>query len=293
MNTEPRFREAVEGLWSHTVAVPEEGLAVLLDTDRRRRKQGRLTLAAAAAAVVVAGWWGVTSYGRDHAARPAPSQQPPATSTSAWPCQALYVTCLGSRTYRFDLSRPVTWTIPLGFGVDSGAGADNGMVQSYGQGRRNVSGVAVLENVGTAAPSSQKAPGAPIAAPDLVTWLTSRPFLDATPPHRTTLDGFSAWQVRVTLSPGASPPHRTCTIPPPAVRACYPLTVQWPAPLAGSAYDKPIISGVSPDMTADYTVVDLGDNTATVVLSWAPRGDTAALEHDRALIQGIHWPITP
>ena len=208
MTSDPRTRAAVEDLWAHTVADPDEGLAALFDTHSRRRTRARLGMAAAAAVTVLAGWWGATTWSGHSDVSPGPSTRPPVTRSSPGTCHTLYVTCLGNRTYQFGLYRPVTWRIPQGYGVSSGSGANIYSVESDRLGAGSDSGVTVLERVRAASPASKAAPGVPAGASGFVHWLASRPFLDATTPRQTTIDGLSAWQVRgvrTEAGPGARP----------------------------------------------------------------------------------------
>lgn len=290
MTGDPRTQAAVDELWARTVAHPDDGLSTLFETVTRRRRQSRVRLATATVVAVVAAWWGFTTFGDVRAAPPSPSH-PPVARTSPGPCHTLYVTCLGDRTYRFSLYRPVTWRIPHGFGVNSGSGANIGMVESDGLGSGSDSGVTVLERARPASLSGALAPGVPATAAGFAQWLASRPFLDASTPRRTTIDGHSAWQVRVQLKPHVGPGPATCS-----GRPCFPVTFQHfmtdiPAPGLQPAY-----TGIESDMTADYTVFDLSGSPTTelkgptVVWSWAFGHDTAALDRNKALVDGLSWP---
>lgn len=295
MSTDPRTRAAVEDLWAHTVADPEESFAALLEVGARRRTHGRWAMAAAAAVAVLAAWWGITTFGPGTGDDLGPSHAPSGTpKTSSGPCHTSYVECLGARTYRFALYRPVTWQIPRGYGVNSGSGANRRIVESYGLGSRSESGVTVLERVHAASLQSRSAPGVPATAAGFVHWLASRPFLDATTPHRTTIDGRSAWQVRVRLKAHVGLGPATCNGA--AGERCYPITDQE----ISTGHDSPgiqsAITGIWGDLTSDYTAFDLSggattqDSGPTVVWSWAFGHDTAALARNHVLVDGLAWP---
>jgi len=291
MTGDPRTKAAVDELWARTAAHPEDGLTTLFETVSRRRRQSRVRLATATVVAVVAAWWGFTTLGDVRSAPPAPSHQPLPTRTTPGPCHTLYVTCLGNRTYRFSLYRPVTWRIPQGYGVNSGSGASIGMVESDGTGTLSDSGVTVLERARPASLSGELAPGAPTTAAGFVQWLASRPFLDTSTPHQTTIAGHSAWQVRVQLKPHVDPAPATCN-----GRPCFPITFQhFMTDIPGPGL-QPAYTGIGGDMTADYTVFDLSGSPTTlqkgptVVWSWALGHDTAALDRNRSLVDGLSWP---
>ena len=92
----------------------DAGLLELHAGHRRRRRN--LAAAAAAAAVAIAlgvGWWGGHSVTRDAPVsppNPGPTHGVGRTQTCVAP-----VHCLGPATYRFALTRPVTWHVPVGF----------------------------------------------------------------------------------------------------------------------------------------------------------------------------------
>ena len=138
MTGDPRTTAAVDELWARTVAHPEDGLTTLFETVSRRRRQSRVRLATATVVAVVAAWWGFTTLGDVRSAPPAPSHQPLPTRTTPGPCHTLYVTCLGNRTYRFSLYRPVTWRIPQGYGVNSGSGLRDRVGGQLNRLRRNL-----------------------------------------------------------------------------------------------------------------------------------------------------------
>ena len=292
MTGDPRTKAAVDELWARTAAHPEDGLTTLFETVSRRRRQSRLRLATATAVAVLAAWWGFTTFGDVSATPPAPMHPSVPTRPSPGPCHTLYVTCLGDRTYRFGLYRPVDWHIPDGYGVNSGDGANIRLVESYGLGSRSGSGVTVLERARPASQSGSLAPGVPDTASGFVHWLASRPFLEATTPRQTTIDGRSAWQVRVQLKPHLGPGPQWCN----TTQPCYPITHQEFVTDQGSTGLQSAITGIWGDMTADYTAFDLSGGPTTqqkgptVVWSWAFGHDTAALDRNHALVDGLSWP---
>ena len=271
MTTDSRARAAVDDLWAHTVAHPEEGLATLFVTRARRRRRAGLGLALAAAAAVVVAWWGLDS---SPAPAPAPAPPPPwAQHPRADPCHTQFVTCLGGRTYVFGLAAPVRWHIPRGYAADSGAGATALMVESYSESKS--SGVTVMEHVAAASRGSEAANGVVRTAQGFADWLASRPFLTASTPQHTTIDGHDAWHVRVSLRPHVPDGPGVCT----GRWQCYPITYQ-----AGA------ITGIWGDMVADYTAFDLPGGGTTVVWSWAFGHDTRALARNEASVAGLSWP---
>lgn len=275
MTLERVTRAAVEDLWAHTVADPEQGLTDLFAAHTRRRTQSRWAMGLAVAAAVLAAWWGGTTFGH-HAATPQPA--PPVPVPTQVACPSGHVRCLGQGTYRFALASPVVWRIPRGFGVDSGGGATSGMVESYWHHRGIASGVTVLEGVRAAARTAHPAPapGVPGTAAGFVQWLASHSYLHASTPRRTTVAGHPAWAVRVSLNPHAAPGPATCT----GGNRCYPVTIQ-----SGDS-----VTGIWGDMVADYTAFDLPGSGTAVVWSWSFAHDTSALTRNRELVAGLSWP---
>ena len=273
MSVEDLARAASGDLRTRTSADADAGLKAVLATHSRRRRQSRVTIALAAVATVAALWWGGASFG--HTAAPEPAPAPSPTSPPApFVCADEMVSCLGDRTYRFSLDRPVKWQIPRGYGVGSGAGATTRMVESYW--RTGLSGVTVMEGVRVASRASLAAPGVPATADGFVHWLANRPYLQASALRRTTFDGRPAWHVRVAVKPhrGAGPGRcaggRVLGVP------CHPIT-----------YQDGAVTGVWSDMIADYTAVDVPRSGTVVVWSWAFGHDTAALDRNHSLVAGI------
>ena len=275
MTTDPRARAAVEDLWAHTVADPQAGLATLFVTRSRRRQHvgvGMAVAAVVAAVALVATWW----TGTDPIPTPAPPP-PWAQQPRTDPCQAEFVTCLGARTYRFDLAAPVLWHIPPGFGVNSGSGAGELSVESYWTHHGNNAGVSVLEHVRAASQRTATSParGVPATAAGFISWLASRPYFVATAPRHVTVAGHPAWHVRVSMRPGSSPGPAHC--------------LQGSTPCR-AVTSSPGVSGVWGDMVADYTAFDLPGRGTTVVWSWAFGHDEQALARNGRLVDGLSWP---
>jgi hypothetical protein len=280
MNIHELARAASQDLRSHTDADPDAGLDALLVTHARRRRESRAAIALAAAAAVAATWWGVAGLA-EHRTGPEPAPSPSTTGPplllpqATAVCDRPLVTCLGGHTYRFALHAPVTWQIPHGYGVDSGSGASSSMVESYHL-SGGTDGVTVLEDVRAASRISQAAdPHSPTTAEGFVQWLAARPYLNASAVRRTTLAAGTAWNVRVTLKPHAGRGPGRCTGGPGGT-PCHPITYQ-----GGS------ITGMWSGMVADYTAFDSADGGTVVVWSWAFDHDTRALNHHRALVDGL------
>jgi hypothetical protein len=274
-------RTAADDVRAATLGHAEAGLADLHVRQARHRR--RTGLAAAAAVAVAAGLGigaGVGLTRATHADR-SPSPTGPVSSADSNLkdpfCVAPRVECLGGRTYQFALVRPVRWAIPPGFGVDSGAGATSDEVESY----RSVgptAGVTVLERVRASSPDGKGlAPGVADSPHAFVSWVASRPFLDAGRVHQATLDGRAAWQVRVTLAPGVPQGPGKCSL---QGFACYPIAHQ-----RGLEY-----TGIWNDMAAEYTALRLPGGGTTVVWSWIFTGNPAHLGTLEEAVHSISWP---
>ena len=271
-------RAASADLRSRTVADVEAGLDALLVAHDRQRRRSRVAIAMVAAAVVLAGWWGASGLG-DHRTGPEPA---PAPTTTGPPllagqgavCQRALVECQGHRRYRFALDSPVEWRIPRGYGVDSGAGATTGMVESYSL--SGASGVTVMEGVRAASPASLAAPGVPATASGFIHWLAQRPYLRTSSVRRTTFDRRPAWQVRVAVRAHQGAGAGRCAGTGIEGRPCHLIT-----------YQDGATTGVWSDMSADYTAVDVPGVGTVVVWSWAFGHDRAALAHNSRVVEGI------
>jgi hypothetical protein len=271
-------RAASADLRSHTVADVDAALDALLVAHDRRRRDARFAIALVAAAAALVAWWGVAGLGD----RPAGPEPAPAPVTTGPPllvpqgevCKQALVACLGDRTYRFALDSPVEWQIPRGYGVDSGAGATTGMVESYS--RTGSAGITVMEGVRAASRTSGAAPGVPATASGFIHWLAERPYLRASAVRRTTFDGRPAWQARVAVKAhrGTGPGH--CGGGSGIGRPCHLITYQHGA-----------TTGVWSDMSADYTAVDVPGAGTVVIWSWAFGHDRAALARNRRVVADI------
>jgi hypothetical protein len=277
-------RSAADDLRSTTTSDVDAGL---LDVYAAHRLHRRNTSWAAAAAVVLAlgaGLWG----GRMLTGGSKTSPDPVGTQThSVQPhsCSGS-VQCLGPSKFRFALTRSVTWHIPFGYGVNSGAGATDWQVESYAQRRSDgggpyaydsVAGVTVLEGVRAASADGRSAHAGVAQTPHaFVSWLAARPYLTASAVVPTRVDGRRAWRVRVSLRPGSGQGPATCT----GGRACYPTTY---------TPDR-AITGIWSDMVADYTAFRVPGAGTTVVWSWAFGHDRDALARNRIAVAGLSWP---
>ncbi|MDX6357291.1 MAG: hypothetical protein QOH37_345 [Nocardioidaceae bacterium] len=268
-------RAASEDLRSHTAADVDAGLGALHVAHTRRQRRSRATAALVVAAVAAAAWWGGAGFGH-HDTTPDPAPPRPTPGLQQPVCSDPMVTCDGHRTYDFALQTPVTWHIPRGYGVNSGAGATVHLAESYAH--SGSAGVSVLEGVVAASPASLAAPGVPATPGGFIHWLAARPYLRATSLRRTTIDGRPAWQVRVAVRPHhGHGPGRCATSP--SGQPCHPVTFQDGA-----------VTGIWGDMTAEYTAFDLPVSGTAVVWSWAFGHDTRALTHNQTVVRGLSWP---
>jgi hypothetical protein len=193
-------------------------------------------------------------------------------------CTEPLVTCLGDRTYRFDLVLPVVWAIPPNFGVNSGGGANSLQVESYRQ-VGPTAGVTVMEHVRASNPSGT-APAQGVADDPraFVNWVAARPFLDAGKVTRTTLDGRRAWQVRVMLARGSGRGASTCS----GEFQCHALTYQ-------SDRER---TGIWGNMAAQYVAFRLPGGGTAVVWSWAFTGDVGHLGGLQEAVHSITFPAS-
>ncbi|WP_151083739.1 hypothetical protein [Nocardioides cynanchi] len=270
MSIDDLARTAAADLRAHTHADLDAGLdALLVVHPRRRRLRAATAIAVAAAAVVAVAWWASAGLPGRHSS-PEPTHVPTGPVDPA--CAAARVLCHGDRTYTFGLHRPVTWQIPQGYGVNSGAGASTSMVESYAVHRP--AGVTVMEGVRAASRTSRAATRVPPTPSGFIHWLAERPYLRASAVRRTTLDGRPAWQVRVAVrSHHTNGPGRCDGFP------CHPITFQ-----------RGAVTGVWADMTADYTAFRVRGAGTVVVWSWAFAHDTTALAHNHRVVDGLSWP---
>jgi hypothetical protein len=253
----------------------------------RRHRRRNFAAAAAAAAVAIAlgiGWWGGRSMTRDAPVsppNPGPTHGVGRTQTCIAP-----VHCLGPATYRFALTRPVTWHIPGGFHVSSGDPTP-WMVQAKAQREQQgggpyqyatVAGITVLEGVRAASADGQAAASQVADTPQaFVSWLAAQPYLHASPITTTRIYGRPAWHVRVTLADlGGNGPTALCN----DTVACYPLTVT----------PDQRVNGIWGSMVADLTAFRLPRAGTTLVWSWAFSHDQGALARNDGAVRGLTWP---
>jgi hypothetical protein len=271
-------RSSAEELRTVTGGDVDAGLA---DLHVRHAQHRRRTAAAGVVAVVVAlgvGWSAGSVLTRSGAEdSPGPAHHGPSAGAGRPEiCTSPRVKCLGDRTYRFGLDRPVVWTVPPGFAAPNDGAftslVDAQIERQFGR----TAGVTVLEHVRAPKPSgSAPASGVPDDPRAFIDWVASRPFLEAGKVVRTTLDGHEAWRVRVALAPGVGPGPSTCTGSP-----CYAITTQHDyAP-----------TGIWDDMVAQYVAFRLPGGGTTVVWSWLFGGTVDHLGELEVAAHGVSFP---
>jgi hypothetical protein len=268
-------RSSAEDLRTTTVADVEAGLADLHVRQARHRRHAACAAAGAVVLAVALGTGAGIALTRDQHRAVTPSHPGPSQTRRDAACKQPLVDCLGGRTYRFALVRPVQWALPPRFEVNSGTGATPVVVESYRQ-LAPTAGVTVMERVRASSPDGT-APAQVAGQPQaFVRWVASRPFLNAGRVIRTTLDGRVAWQVRVRLDQDASPGSGVCS----GRYRCHLITYQ----------PGGVPTGIWGNMAAEYTAIHLPGAGTTVVWSWA---FTDNLRHLRSLdeaVQGVTWP---
>jgi|tagenome__1003787_1003787.scaffolds.fasta_scaffold20958229_3 hypothetical protein len=268
-------RSSAEELRSGTVADVEAGLADLHVRQARHRRRAAFAAAAALVLAVGLGAGAGVALTRDHQRALTPSQPGPRQARQDPECRQPLVDCLGGRTYRFALVRPVEWALPPGFGANSGTGATPLMVESYRQ-VSPTAGVTVMERVRASSPDGTLPAQVPTRPQAFVRWVASRPYLTAGKVAQTTLDGHPAWQVRVTLDQDASPGAGLCS----ARYQCHLITYQ-----TGG-----VPTGIWGNMAAEYTATHLPGAGTTVVWSWVFTGSTQHLGALEEAVHGVTWP---
>src|SRR4051812_35331275 len=116
-----RARTAVDDLRAATSSDVEAGLLGVYAGHRQRRRHNLLVGAAAVLLALGVGWWGGHTMTPGATERPQPTG--PRLGVEHLRTCSGSVRCLGHSTYRFALTRPVTWKIPHGYGVNSGSGS--------------------------------------------------------------------------------------------------------------------------------------------------------------------------
>lgn len=273
-------RSSAEELRAGTAGDVEAGLADLHVRHARHRRHAVVGAVAAVAIALGVGWSAGSVMTREGDREnsgpvgPGPSPSPPILTQGFGggdECSAPLVTCLGDRTYRFDLDRPVVWALPPLFGANSGSGATTQSVESY-RSAAPVAGVTVLEHARASTPDgSRSARGIADDPQAFVEWVAERPFLDAGAVSPTTIDGHRAWRVRVHLDPHAGRGPGICSI----THRCHALTRQ----------PHGVPTGIWGDMVSQYIAFHLPGAGTTVVWSWAFGGD---VEHLGGLEEAVH-----
>ncbi len=281
-------RSSAEELRTGTAGDVEAGLADLHVRHARHRRHAAVGAVAAVAIALGVGWsagsvmtrpgaqeqHGPSGHGQSQSPTPGPNVPTQATGGDA--CNQPLVTCLGDRSYRFDLDAPVVWAIPPNFGVNSGVGATAMEVETYRQ-AGPTAGVTVLEHVHASDPSGLgPAPGVGSDPQALVRWIAGRPFLDAGKVTRTTLDGRQAWRVRVVLAHGSGRGAATCS----GRFRCHAITYQ----------DDRERTGIWADMVAQYIAFRVPGGGTTVVWSWAFTGTVSHLGGLEEAVHGVTFP---
>ena len=254
-----------------------------LATSRRRT---RIALAAAILAVLLGAVTGATQWldsgsGRRsgepaHEVSPTTLQETTAAADQ-FGCLHPRITCgPGQQMYGVDLDVDLTWKLVHDFGAPySGSGPTDTFVESYLADRQ--AGVSVFEQVQVAAQQRSPRPLADIrTAQEFITWVSERPYLQASSVRRTTLSGQPAWTVDVRV------PHDAAAGPGRCINhaACHPVIYQ-----AGAG--SPWIAGLWGGMTARYTAIDLDGAGITVVCSWSFEGQIP-WESDE-MVEWIHF----
>jgi hypothetical protein len=278
-------RKAADDLRASTTSDVEAGLLDVYAAHRRYRRTNAWAAVAAVALALGIGWWGGHMLTGSSPATPQPLGGPTPPVIQPRPCSGP-VACLGSSTYRFALTRAVRWHIPKGYGVNSGGGVGDWLVESYAQRRSSgggpysydtIAGVTVLEGVRVASADGRSArPGVARTPHAFVSWLAARPYLAASAVVPTQVDGRPAWRVRVTLRAGSGEGPASCN----GRFACYATTYT----------PDGNVTGIWGDMVADYTALRVPGAGTTVVWSWAFSRDEAALTRNLAAVHGLSWP---
>ena len=278
-------RSSAEELRAGTAGDVEAGLADLHVRHTRHRRHALVGAVAAVAIALGVGWSAGSMMTRagdredSGPVGPGPSPHPPVLTQGLGggdECTAPLVTCLGDRTYRFDLDRPVVWALPPLFAANSGSGATTQSVESY-RAAEPVAGVTVLEHVRASTPDgSRSARGVADDPQAFVEWVADRPFLDAGTVSRTTIDGRRAWRVRVHLAQHVGQGPGLCSV----THRCHALTRQ--------SADVP--TGIWGDMVAQYVAFRLPGAGTTVIWSWVFGGNVEHLGSLEEAVHGISFP---
>jgi hypothetical protein len=235
----------------------------------RTRRTRTLTRSVLATAAAVIGVVLVVHSVTPQASTQAPAAPGPSASTSS-ACSPT-VQCLGGGRYRVtDLPVPVTVLLPSNFQGDF-VPLGGATVEDY---RTDVdaTGVTVFENAVpvTNDDSWSRDPSAGTTAHSMATWLSKRPFLTGTTVTHTTVGGLSAWLVTADLKDGAPL-----------------LAEKMNAPAGPTFADGPATAAFSPQLTGDYTLVDVPGAGVTVIWSWGPPQTKGNLGDNQAYVDGL------
>jgi hypothetical protein len=273
-------RSSAAELRTGTTGDVEAGLADLHVRHARHRRRAMIGAAAALVVTLGAGWSAGVVMTRDGAEdqhgpagrheSPTPGPNVPTDVPGVDVCTESRVTCLGDRTYSFDLDRPVVWAIPPYFEANSGLGTTPVTVESYRQ-VGPTAGVTVLEHVRASRPDGSGPADVADTPRAFVDWVADRPFLDAGKVTRTTLDGRQAWRVQVRLTPGAGDGASRCS----GHYVCHAITYQ----------ARDASTGIWSDMVAQYIAFRLPGAGTTVVWSWE---FGTQVEHLGTLEEAVH-----
>ena len=272
-------RDSAGELRAATPSDVEAGLADLHVRQARHRRRAGVGAVAALAVAVGVGWTAGSVLTREdeQGTRPPPLTHRTDHSSSSNVCDVALVDCLGDRTYRIALTRPVRWQLPPTFDLNTVGGPSSLFVESYRH-AGPTAGVSVAERVRAATPDGAGA--VPSVADDprsFVQWVADRPYLDASSVVQTELDGHRAWQVQVSLAKSAGPGRGLCAG---KGYACHLITYQ----PGGQT------TGIWADMAAEYTAFRVPGAGTTVVWSWIFTGDTRDLAGLDQAAQGLSWP---
>jgi hypothetical protein len=272
-------RTSAEQLRTETMTDVEAGLADLHVRQERHHRRSRVAAVAAVVLAVGLGWSARAALTQGDEGGQRPIHRPaPTKSAFEYPCDVIRVDCLGNRTYEIALERPVRWQVPSGFHLNFGNGVTPLGVESYGTAGHADAGVMVREQVRASSPTGNRAASGVADDPHaFVDWVAGRPFLRAGPVVQTEIDGHRAWQVQVTMAPGAGLGLAQCNYD----ARCHPITY-----VPGT-----VAWGMFGDEAAELTAFRLPEAGTTVVWSWTFSGDTRDLADMDEVVGGLSWPV--
>lgn len=270
-------RTSAEQLRVATTGDVEAGLAELYVRHARRQRRFRVEVVAAVVLAVGLAATGGAVLSHRAERRISPTDPEPSGNHAQPFCPTnVRVACLGHRTYRFPLVRPVDWHIPSDFGVGSGLTTPL-TVESWRQTGRWEEGVTVLERARASSADGRRTGAGVTDTPQaFVHWVAARPFVSAGPVRTTTLDGHQAWQVRITMAPGRPAGPGICDD---RVK-CYRILSQPDGATAGVWGHQ---------MVSEYTAFTLPGAGTTVIWSWMfdRHSDFSRLAR---VVDGLSWP---